>query len=71
MKYTSGLINTRVTDTGRQKMSQGNFNIAYFQIGDSEICYNCTNGYNLTNNNILEPCFVVRKDSFATASSLR
>ena len=37
IKNTSGLINTRVTDTGRQKMSQGNFNVAYFQLGDSEV----------------------------------
>jgi hypothetical protein len=59
IKNTSGLINTRVTDTGRFKIAQGNFNIAYFQIGDSEICYNCTTGssYNIVNNNILEPCF--------------
>jgi hypothetical protein len=60
IKNTSGLINTRVTDTGRFKMAQGNFNIAYFQIGDSEICYNCTTAsttYNIVNNNILEPCF--------------
>ena len=57
VKNTTGLINTRVTDTGRQKMSQGNFVISYFQIGDSEICYNCTSGYNLLNNNVLEPCF--------------
>ena len=36
IKNTSGLVNTRMTDTGRLKMSQGNFNISYFQIGDSE-----------------------------------
>lgn len=57
LKNTTGLINTRVTDTGRQKMSEGNFNIDYFQIGDSEICYNCINGYDQTNNYILEPNF--------------
>ena len=39
IKNTSGLVNTRVTDTGRKKLSQGNFNISYFQIGDSEISY--------------------------------
>ncbi len=33
IKNTSGLVNTRMTDTGRLKMSQGNFNISYFQIG--------------------------------------
>lgn len=57
VKNTTGLINTRVTDVGRQKMSQGNFVIKYFQVGDSEVCYNCTSGYTITNNNILEPCF--------------
>ena len=57
LKNTSGLISTRVTDTGRQKISQGNFNIAYFQIGDSEVCYDCLSSYNQVNNNILEPCF--------------
>jgi hypothetical protein len=58
LKNTSGLISTRVTDVGRQKMSQGNFNISYFQIGDSEICYDCLpSTYNQTNNNIFEPCF--------------
>ena len=40
LKNTSGLVNTRLTDTGRLKLSQGNFNIAYFQIGDSEVTYN-------------------------------
>ena len=39
IKNTSGLVNTRVTDTGRQKMSEGNFRVAYFQIGDSEVSY--------------------------------
>jgi hypothetical protein len=58
LKNTSGLISTRVTDVGRQKMSQGNFNISYFQIGDSEICYDCLpSTYVQTSNNIFEPCF--------------
>jgi hypothetical protein len=39
IKNTSGLINTRLTDVGRRYISQGNFNIAYFQIGDSEVNY--------------------------------
>ena len=33
IKNTAGLINTRLTDVGRRNISQGNFNIAYFQIG--------------------------------------
>jgi len=58
LKNTSGLVNTRVTDAGRQKLSQGNFNISYFQIGDSEVSYNTLpSSYNLTNTNILEPPF--------------
>ncbi len=44
IKDTAGLINTKLTDTGRQYLSEGNFNISYFQIGDSEVCYNCANG---------------------------
>ena len=31
IKDTAALINTKITDTGRQQLSQGNFNIAYFQ----------------------------------------
>ena len=59
VKNTSALINTRLTDTGRLKLSQGNFNISYFQVGDSEISYNTLTGtsYNLSSNNILEPNF--------------
>ena len=45
IKNTSALINTRLTDVGRRKLSQGNFNIKYFQIGDSEVCYNCLSNY--------------------------
>ena len=30
----------RVTTRGRRKIAQGNFNIAYFQVGDSEFDYN-------------------------------
>lgn len=58
LKNTSGLINTRVTDTGRQKLSQGNFNISYFQIGDSEVTYNILpSTYNQPNSYVLEPPF--------------
>lgn len=56
LKNTTGLINTRITDTGRQKLSQGNFNISYFQIGDSELSYNTLpETYDQTNTQILEP----------------
>ena len=37
IKNTSALINTRMTDVGRRRLSQGNFNIKYFQVGDSEV----------------------------------
>jgi hypothetical protein len=58
LKNTSGLINSRITDAGRQKLSQGNFNISYFQIGDSEVSYNALPSiYNQTNTKILEPSF--------------
>jgi len=59
VKNTSALINTRLTDTGRKKLSEGNFNISYFQIGDSEVSYNTLTGtsYNQSSNNILEPNF--------------
>ena len=59
IKNTSGLINTRLTDTARLKISQGTFNIAYFQIGDSEVSYNTLpiNTYSQFNTFILEPSF--------------
>jgi len=41
IKDTSALITTKLTDLGRKKMSEGMFNISYFQVGDSEVCYNC------------------------------
>jgi hypothetical protein len=58
LKNTSGLINTRLTDIGRQKLSQGGFNISYFQVGDSEVSYTLTGtSYNQFNTNILVPNF--------------
>jgi hypothetical protein len=58
LKKTSGLINTRVTDAARMKMSQGTFNISYFQVGDSEVSYNALpNTYNQSLTKILEPAF--------------
>lgn len=52
IKNTSGLINTQITDTGRKYLSQGNFNIVYFQVGDSEVCY--TGGSTIPNGFIFE-----------------
>jgi hypothetical protein len=57
LKNTSGLINTRLTDAGRQKLSQGNFNVSYFQIGDSEVSYNVIENFNPTNYFVFEPSF--------------
>ena len=64
IKNTSGLVNTRVTDTGRQKLSEGNFNISYFAIGDSEISYNTLPAtYNQSDTVILEPQFNSQNNS--------
>jgi len=58
IKNTSGLVNTRVTDTGRKKLSQGSFKIAYFQVGDSEVSYDkLPSNYNYNNLFVLEPAF--------------
>jgi hypothetical protein len=56
---TQAFLVTRVTDVGRRKIAEGNFNIKYFQIGDSEVNYtaNTLSTYNLFNLNILEPAF--------------
>ena len=63
IKNTAGLINTRLTDVGRRYLSQGNFDIAYFQIGDSEVSYTAVPNYNQTNNNILMPAFNAQNDT--------
>jgi hypothetical protein len=64
IKNTSGLINTRLTDTGRQKLSQGNFNISYFQVGDSEVSYNTLpTSYNQFDTVVLEPAFNAQNSS--------
>ena len=55
IKNTAALINTKLTDAARKKISQGKFDISYFQVGDSEVCYNCVNGINLTDLNVLTP----------------
>ena len=36
---SSGILPARITQYGRRKIAQGNFNIEYFQIGDSEFDY--------------------------------
>ena len=69
IKNTSGLISTRLTDVGRRNISQGNFNISYFQIGDSEVSYTAVPNYNQTNNNILMPAFNAQNDTGSPQSN--
>lgn len=69
IKNTAGLINTRLTDVGRRYLSQGNFDIAYFQIGDSEVSYTAVLNYNQTNNNILMPAFNAQNDTGSPQSN--
>jgi hypothetical protein len=73
IKNTAGLINTRLTDVGRRYLSQGNFDIAYFQIGDSEVSYTAMKtaspAYNQTNNNILMPAFNAQNDTGSPQSN--
>ena len=69
IKNTAGLVNTRVTDVGRRYISQGNFNIAYFQIGDSEVNYTAVTNYNQVNNNILMPAFNAQNDTGSPESN--
>jgi hypothetical protein len=69
LKNTSGLINTRITDTGRQFLSEGNFNITYFQIGDSEVCYNCAQGVLPSNGFVLEPSYNAQNTSGSPQSN--
>ena len=54
IKDTAALLTTKLTDAARKKMSEGSFNITYFQVGDSEVCYDCVDGENLTNGMILD-----------------
>ena len=69
IKNTAGLINTRLTDVGRRYLSEGNFNISYFQVGDSEVSYTAVPNYNQTNNNILMPAFNAQNDSGSPQSN--
>ena len=55
LKNNQGLIVTRLTDVGRRKISQGKFNVKYFQIGDSEVDYNAYEKLSFSNGMVLEP----------------
>ena len=69
IKNTAALINTRLTDVGRRNISQGSFNISYFQIGDSEVSYSAVTNYNQPNNNILMPAFNAQNDTGSPQSN--
>ena len=55
IKNTSALINSVITDAGRRAISRGDFNITYFQVGDSEVCYDCISNANLSTLEVLKP----------------
>jgi len=55
IKNTAALLNTKLTDAARKKISQGRFDISYFQVGDSEVCYDCISNQNITDLNVLMP----------------
>jgi hypothetical protein len=55
IKSTSALINTQLTDAARKRISAGKFDISYFQVGDSEVCYNCIDNLNNSDFNVLMP----------------
>jgi len=58
IKNSEGLIITRLTDVGRRKIAEGNFNIKYFQVGDSEVNYSALpSTYNQVDSFVLEPPF--------------
>jgi len=54
IKDTAALVTTKLTDAARKKLSEGTFNITYFQVGDSEVCYDCIQGDDLSTWNVLE-----------------
>ena len=54
IKDTAALINTKLTDAGRKKISEGTFDISYFQVGDSEVCYDCISGADLSTGMVLD-----------------
>ena len=57
IKDTSALIVTKLTDYGRLQMSKGLFDITYFQVGDSEVCYDCLSNPDLTKGMVLDAEF--------------
>lgn len=64
IKNNQGFIISRLTDVGRRKISQGNFNISYFQIGDSEVNYtaNTSSSFSESSYMVLEPAYNSQND---------
>ena len=54
IKDTAALINSKLTDAGRKKISEGAFKVSYFQVGDSEVCYDCIPSSNLSTGMVLD-----------------
>ena len=54
IKDTAALINSKLTDAGRKRISEGAFNVSYFQVGDSEVCYDCIPNANLSSGKVLD-----------------
>jgi hypothetical protein len=70
LKNTSALINTKITDAARRKLSLGGFDISYFQIGDSEVTYNTLpSTYNQRNSMVLDSIFNGQNTSSAPESN--
>lgn len=67
-KNTTKITNTVLTDIGRKFLSEGRFNIKYFQIGDSEVSYSFS-GITIENGAVLSPEFNAHNRSFNLGSN--
>ena len=54
IKDTAALVNSKLTDAGRKRISEGTFNVSYFQVGDSEVCYDCIPNADLSTGRVLD-----------------
>ena len=69
IKNTQGFIISRLTDVGRRKISQGNFNISYFQVGDSEVNYTAVTNFDAANSMVIEPSYNAHNNTGVPASN--
>jgi hypothetical protein len=69
LKNNGGLISTILTDVGRRKISQGNFNVSYFQVGDSEVNYTAVTNYSFVNSMVLQPQYNSSNNSGVPSST--